>query len=204
MNSTALWYASQATGIVALVLFTLVMLLGTGVAGHGRLPGLPRFGLVALHRSISLLALAFLAVHIGTAVLDTYVDIPVAAVFVPFASTYQSLWIALGAVALDLMLALLVSSLLRARMNPRAWRAVHWLAYACWPLAIAHTAGIGAGRGSAVDGWELWLTLACVAAVAAGLAWRIAVGLGRRARRSPAEVFHTSRGTSGTRSGVRV
>jgi predicted ferric reductase len=198
VNSTALWYASQATGIISLLLFTLVMLLGIGVAGHGRLPGLPRFGVLALHRSLSLLALAFLAVHIGTAVLDSYVHISVAAVFVPFASSYQPLWIGLGTVAIDLMLALIVSSLLRARMNPRAWRAVHCLAYACWPVAVGHTAGIGAGRGSAVGGWELWLTLGCVAAVAAGLAWRIAAGRGRRARSTPAQVLHT------TRSGARV
>lgn len=197
MNSTALWYASQATGVVSLLLFTLVMLLGTGVAGRGRLPGLPRFGVVALHRSLSLLSLVFLAAHIGTAVLDSYVDISVVSVFVPFLSAYQSLWIGLGTVAVDLMLALVVSSLLRARMNPRAWRAVHWLAYACWPVAVAHTIGIGAGSGAMQDGWELWLTLGCVAAVAAGAVWRFAARRGR-ARHTPAQVYHT------TRSGVRA
>jgi DMSO/TMAO reductase YedYZ heme-binding membrane subunit len=114
------------------------------------------------------------------------------------------LWIGLGTVAIDLMLALVVSSLLRARMNPRAWRAVHWLAYACWPLALAHTAGIGAGRGSAVDGWELWLTLGCAVAVAAGLAGRLAAERRRRARRTPAQILRTTRSLHTTRSGVQV
>lgn len=205
MNATALWYASQATGVVSLLMFTLVMLLGAAVAGQGRLPGLPRFGVVALHRSISLLALAFLAVHIGTAVLDSYVHISVVSVFVPFASAYQPLWIGLGAVAIDLMLALTISSLLRARIDPRLWRAVHWTAYACWPLAIAHTIALGAGRGTAQDGWGLWLTLGCVAAVAAGAAWRFAAGRAR-ARRTPAQVFHTTRNGAfpTTRSGAKV
>jgi len=192
MNSTVLWYTSQATGIVSLVMFTLVMLLGVTVAGHGRLPGLPRFSVVALHRSISLLSMVFLAVHIVTAVLDTYVNISAVSAVVPFASSYEPLWIGLGAVAVDLMIALIISSLLRAKINPKVWRAIHWLAYACWPIAIAHTIGLGAGSGSLISGWGLWLTITCVLAVAAGVAWRIAVELGRRRRSTPAQVLHST------------
>ena len=192
MNSTVLWYTSQATGIVSLVMFTLVMLLGVTVAGHGRLPGLPRFSVVALHRSISLLAMVFLVVHIVTAVLDTYVDISAVSALIPFASAYQPLWIGLGAVAVDLMIALVVSSLLRAKINARVWRAIHWLAYACWPIAIAHTIGLGSGNGSAIDGWGLWLTIGCVLAVAAGVAWRVAVELRRRRQSTPAHILNTT------------
>ena len=197
MSSSVLWYASQATGIVSLVLYTIVMLLGITVAGQGTLPGLPKFSVVALHRSISLLSIVFLAVHIGTALLDSYVNISFVSTFVPFASAYEPLWIGLGAVAVDLMIALVATSLLRGRISPRFWRAVHWLAYAFWPVAIAHTIGLGAGEGKLISGWGLWLTLVCVLAVAAALVWRVVVRL-EQARRTPAQVLQT------TRSEVRV
>ena len=83
----------------------------------------------------------FLGVHIATIVLDTYTSIPLTAAFVPFASPYQRFWLALGAVALDLLIALVVTSLARGRARLTGWRLVHWCGYACWPLAVAHGAG---------------------------------------------------------------
>jgi sulfoxide reductase heme-binding subunit YedZ len=192
MNSAALWYLSQGTGVVSLVLYTAVMLLGVAVAGRGRVPGLPRFGVVALHRSISLLSLVFLALHIGTAILDGYVDISVLSTFVPFASAYDPAWIGLGAVAVDLTIALIVTSLLRDRVGPRLWRVVHRLAYALWPIAVAHSIGLGSGGGELMNGWQLWLTTACVLAVLGALARRISVERAR-SRRTPAQVLHTTR-----------
>ena len=82
-GTTAFWYASRATGVVALLLLTAVLVLGILVNRQGRLPGLPRFAVTSLHRNISLLAVAFIAVHVLTAVLDTYVNIPILASVVP-------------------------------------------------------------------------------------------------------------------------
>jgi hypothetical protein len=132
-QSTALWYASRATGVVCLVLLTVVVLLGILVNRQGRLPGLPRFAVTGLHRSISLLAVAFLAVHVITAVADKYVTIQLIAAVVPFTSSYLPFQMGLGAVALDLIAALIITSLLRARLGRRLWRGVHWLAYAALP-----------------------------------------------------------------------
>ncbi|MFD6998899.1 ferric reductase-like transmembrane domain-containing protein [Streptomyces mirabilis] len=109
-DSSLLWYANRATGAVSLVLFTVVVLLGIAVRLRGRLPGLPRFGTVQLHRALSLSAIVFLALHITAAVVDSYVGISLLDVLVPFASTYQPLWLGLGTVALDLMLAVLITS----------------------------------------------------------------------------------------------
>ena len=139
--NTAFWYASRATGIVALLLLTAVLVLGILVNRQGRLPGLPRFAVTDLHRNLSLLSVAFIAVHVLTAVLDTYVHIPLASAVIPFASGYERLWLALGAVSLDIMLAMIVTSLLRGRLNRVLWRAVHLLAYASWPVAFAHSIG---------------------------------------------------------------
>jgi sulfoxide reductase heme-binding subunit YedZ len=166
---TALWYASRATGVVCLLLMTAVVLLGVLVTRQGRLPGLPRFAVTGLHRNLSLLAVVFLAIHVVTAILDPFVTIGWAATVVPLASPYRPVWIGLGAVAFDLMAALVLTSLARARIGRRAWRAVHWLAYACWPLSLAHSVG---SSGDLQSGPLLWLSAACTAAVAAALAVR--------------------------------
>lgn len=190
MTSATLWYANRATGAVCLILFTVVVLLGIAVRLRGRLPGLPRFGTLTLHRTLSLSATAFLALHIGLAVLDTYVDISPTDVLVPFVSAYQPLWLGLGTVALDLILAVLITSLLRQRIGHRIWRALHWTAYAAWPVALIH--GIGIGTDTGTD-WMTWLTVSCVAAVAAAGGVRLARAA-RAARRTPAAVLRTAEG----------
>jgi methionine sulfoxide reductase heme-binding subunit len=169
-SSTALWYASRATGVVALVLLTVTVLLGIVVSRRGRLPGLPRFATTNLHRNMSLLAVAFIVVHVATAIADPYVTIGIAAAVIPFTSPYEPLWLGLGAISLDMIIALVVTSLARAWIGRRTWRAVHWLAYACWPIAVLH------GIGSSTDmrtGWLLALTVGCTAAVVAAASWRI-------------------------------
>jgi sulfoxide reductase heme-binding subunit YedZ len=170
-STTALWYASRSTGIICLVLMTAVMVLGALVNRQGRLPGLPKFAVTGLHRNLSLLSVAFLAIHVITAVADPFVTIGIAAVFVPLASPYRALWIGLGAVSLDLMVALVATSLARARIGRRTWRAVHWLAYLSWPVALVHSVGSSSDLQS---GPLLFLAIGCTAVVAAALAWRIA------------------------------
>jgi sulfoxide reductase heme-binding subunit YedZ len=178
-SSTALWYASRATGVVALVLLTAVMVLGIMVTRKRSLPGLPRFGTTSLHRNLSLLAAAFVTVHVLTAIADPFVTIGIAASVIPFTSPYETVWIGLGAVALDLMAALIVTSLLRARMGRRTWRAVHWLSYAIWPVALFHS--IWSSK-DFQHGWLLWLGIGCAAVVAAAAAWRAVTAQARPPR----------------------
>ncbi len=170
-STTALWYASRATGVVALGLLTAVMVLGITVQGRGRLPGLPRFGVTSLHRSLSLLAVVFVAVHVITAIADPYVTIGIAAAVIPFTSPYETFWLGVGAVGLDLMIALIATSLVRVRLGRRSWRAVHWLAYATWPVAFAH--GIGAATDMR-SGLLLAFAAGCALAVVTAAGWRIA------------------------------
>src|SRR5258708_2394633 len=134
-SSTALWYSSRATGVVCLVLLTAVVVLGIVVNRQGRPPRLPRFAGLGLHRYLSLLAVGFLVVHVLTAVADPFVSIRLAATIIPFASAYKPLWLGLGAVSLDLMAAIIVTSLLRRRIGRPPRRAVHWLAYRARPVA---------------------------------------------------------------------
>jgi methionine sulfoxide reductase heme-binding subunit len=173
-SSTVLWYISRSTGVICLLLFTAVILLGLLVSRQGKLPGLPKFGAVHLHRYLSLLAVSFITIHVLTAVADSFVNISLISAIVPFASQYQPFWLGLGAVALDLMIAVIVTSLIRSRIGRRTWRLVHWLAYACWPIALAHSIGSGP---DVRYGPLLWLTVACTATVAVAIAVRTAAAL---------------------------
>ncbi len=170
-QSTALWYASRATGVVSLLLLSLVMIIGVLVNRQGRLPGLPAFAVTGLHRSLSLLSVVFIAVHVLTAVIDPYVSIRAIAVLIPFTSSYMPFWLGLGAVALDFMLALIITSLARSRVPRRIWRGVHWLAYAAWPVAFVH--GIGASPDLRSGGLRA-LAIGSALAVGAAVVWRLA------------------------------
>ena len=168
---SALWYATRGTGAMALLLLTASVLLGIGEARAWRPAGTPRFAIAAMHRTVSLLAVALLAVHIGTTLLDPFPPIGVVNAIVPFQTDYRPLWLGLGTIASDLLLAVALTSLVRRRLGYRAWRGLHWLAYACWPVALVH--GIGAGSDTRST-WMLALTVACVMAVLVALAVRLA------------------------------
>jgi DMSO/TMAO reductase YedYZ heme-binding membrane subunit len=186
VNSTALWYATRASGLVALVLLTVTMVLGLTTTTRARTRNWPGFAQQEMHRRVSILSVVFLGIHVLTSVLDTYVNISWVSIVVPFTSHYSSLWVGVGAVALDLMLAVSVTSLLRSRMRPGTWRAVHWLAYLSWPIALAHTFGMGTDSS---ESWVIALGVACTLAVAAALAWRVgAAGRQWEARRAHASV----------------
>jgi DMSO/TMAO reductase YedYZ heme-binding membrane subunit len=174
---TALWYATRGTGVVALLLLTGTVLLGLLGPLRTASPRWPRFVVGGLHRNLSLLAVAFVGVHVATSVLDTYAGIGWWDAIVPFGSVYRPFWLGLGAVAFDLLLAVVVTSLLRGRLRYRWWRAVHLLSYACWPLAIVHAWGTGTDAGG---GWVLALTIGCLAAVAALAVTRAVVAPKRR------------------------
>jgi predicted ferric reductase len=171
-SSTALWYASRATGVVALLLMTAVVLLGLMVTRQGRLPGLPRFAVTGLHRNLSLIAVVFVGLHVLTAVADSYVNIPLTAVVVPLASPYERLWIGLGAVSLDITIAVIVTSLLRRHLSRGLWRAVHLLAYLSWPVAWLHS--ITSDTRDMLHGWQFPMTVACGLLVVAAVGWRLA------------------------------
>ena len=167
----ALWYASRGTGLVCLLLLSTSVVLGLLGAGRFSSAAWPRFVLAALHRNVSLLIVVFLLVHIATAVIDPYAGIGWLATVVPFVSSYQPVWLGLGAVAFDLLLALIVTSLLRTRISLQAWRVVHLSAYACWPLAVVH--GFAIGGVDRTRPWVLALDAISVLAVVVALGYRL-------------------------------
>ena len=173
MSSIDLWYTTRATGLVALVLLSATVVLGILTAGRAR-SALPAFARAEVHRRASVLAVVFLAVHVLTAVIDTYVNIGWLAIVVPFTSSYHTFWLALGTIGADLLLAVAISSALRRHIPARTWRALHWLAYLSWPVAVSHALGMGTDRKLT---WALGLLAVCVASVVAAATWRVAGAL---------------------------
>jgi methionine sulfoxide reductase heme-binding subunit len=177
LHGPGLWYATRAAGLVALVLLTATTALGLLTAGRMSTRRWPRFLVAGLHRNISLLALMFLALHIGTTVVDTYTSIGLQDVLVPFLSGYHRFWLGLGAIASDLLIAISVTSALRSHIGVRLWRAVHWCGYLCWPIALAHGLGIGT---DASRSWVFYLAIGCGCVVAAAMIARTVALLPRR------------------------
>jgi predicted ferric reductase len=176
----ALWYAARGSGLVVLVVLTTTTVLGVLTTGRVAGPAWPRFVLAALHGNLALLGCVFLVVHIGSSVIDPYAGIGWLDAVAPFGSRYRPVWLGLGAVALDLLLAVMISSLLRPRIGYPVWRAVHWLAYLCWPVAVAHGLGIGTDTRS----WPaLAITGGCVSAVLLAAGYRLWLASPIRCRR---------------------
>ena len=180
-ETQGIWFLNRATGLVLLALFTLSLVLGV-LASSRRLPSWwPIFLGNELHRKISVFSMIFLGMHIVTAVADSFVDIDVVDVFVPFLTPYRPFWMALGTLATDLLIAVLVTTALRSRMSERAWRVVHALSYLMWPLALMHGLGIGTDTHSLA---VLALNAVCVGLVVAAVVWRLvtadALGVGPR------------------------
>ena len=141
MTSQWLWYTTRGAGVISLVLLSAVVCLGLLTRLRVRGEGWPGFLTAAVHQDLALVALFFLGLHIVTAVVDPFTSLGIVAAIVPFGSSYRTVWLGLGTLSFELGLAVGLTSLARRVIGARLWRAVHWLAYACWPLAVFHAVG---------------------------------------------------------------
>lgn len=170
LSNPAVWYLMRGTGVVSLILFTGVVVLGIATTMRFRPGSLPRFVTLGLHRSVSLLAVVFLGIHIATALADSYAKVGIAQVLVPLPSAKYGIFLGLGALSLDLIAALVVTSLVRHHLSRSAWKAIHWLAYASWPIAFFHAVGIGTDKAS---GWFVDVSVACASVIVVAVFWRL-------------------------------
>jgi predicted ferric reductase len=170
VNDTILWYATRGAGVVSLVLLTGVVVLGIVSVMRWQTASWPRFLTTGFHRNLALTTLIFLAIHILTAVVDPFTALGFEAAIVPFSSPYRRFWLGLGVVGIYLLLAIMLTSLLRPLFGPRVWRIVHWLAYAMWPVALIHSIGTGTDPRFA---WMLAIEAICVASIIAAVTWRL-------------------------------
>jgi methionine sulfoxide reductase heme-binding subunit len=161
------WYLIRATGVVTLLLLTTAFALGIATSSRWKPAGSRMHVTTTIHRNASLLAVVFLALHVLTSLVDPDAQVGVVASVVPFGS---SLSLAVGVLSLDLLAAIVLTSLGRRRLGYHAWRLVHWSAYAAWPLAVGH----GLGMGTDVRTWWLQaVTVGCLAAMGGALTYRL-------------------------------
>ncbi|MHC1562748.1 ferric reductase-like transmembrane domain-containing protein [Actinomycetospora sp. C-140] len=206
-----LWNVSRALGLVALLLMGVVLALGAlHNTSLSRLAGqaLPRFVLVALHRNLALITVVFVALHVVTVLISPYLPLRWFDVLVPGTALYNPVPAALGAVALDLLLAVVISSSLRRYLSKRAWLVVHWTSYVCFPVAIAHAVANASFRGG--TWWTLLVPVLALGLVVWALLYRrtarrrAALPLAERGRTDPAEAQRAADHATGSQPVVRV
>lgn len=167
---SALWDLGRGTGVVALVMFTLSLVLGIVARSGRRVPGLGRFGTSDLHRTAALTGTGLVALHLSSLLFDPYAQLKAVDFVLPFLASYRPLWLGLGTLAVDTLLVVTVVSLLRHRVGPRLFRVVHWATYLLWPTALLHALGSGSDARTA---WFRWLAVGCITAVVTAVGWRL-------------------------------
>jgi NADH:ubiquinone oxidoreductase subunit F (NADH-binding)/DMSO/TMAO reductase YedYZ heme-binding membrane subunit len=176
-NVNILWYSTRGSAIVSQILFTAVTVLGILTAVRWQTRSWPRFMSEGLHRTLALTSLFFLAFHVVTSAIDPFTALGWESVVLPFAVDYKRIGLGLGSVALYLLAAITITSLIRDRIGLRTWRVVHWLSYAFWPVAMIHGIGTGSDTNSL---WMYAINVACIAAVGAAVVWRVFDAASRR------------------------
>jgi len=169
-----MWLVSRGSGLVLLVLFTAVFVLGVSTRLGSAPKAVQRFAVAELHRTLALFAVALLILHVVTAILDPYVSIGWWATVLPFTAHYRPLALGLGTLAVDLGAAVLITSLARRHIGHRLWRGVHWLAYLSWPFAFMHSLSAGGDTGV---WWVAALVWGSASAVGVAVAARVLAAL---------------------------
>lgn len=177
--SEALWALGRGTGIVALVMFTITLVLGIVTRSGREFAGLGRFGLNEVHRTAALSGVALIVAHVVSLLFDPYAQLKVVDFLVPFLGAYRPFWLGLGTLAVDVLLVVTVVSLLRNKVGPVVFKAVHWLTYLLWPVALLHSLGTGTNAGSV---WMDAIVAVCSVSVAGAVGWRLLPSYAERGR----------------------
>jgi len=137
------WLVSRASGVVALVLISLSVLLGLAMAaGALRRKGLKR-NIARVHEHLAVTALIAVGVHGLSLLGDGWLRPGLREIAVPFAISYRPLFTGLGIIAGYLAVLVGPSFYLRRRLGSARWRKLHRLSLLVWFLAAIHTVGAG-------------------------------------------------------------
>jgi len=119
----------------------------------------------SLHEYTTVLWIPLAVLHVGALLLDTTARIGLLDVVVPFHSSYGTLGIGLGALSLDVLVAVTVAALLRRRMNRVAWTWLHRLAYVAFALIFVHAVLTGTDFSDPLVSALTWAAAAALAAL---------------------------------------
>jgi len=152
VGSHVWWYTARASGIVAWALVTASVLWGLALAS--RLVRRPKPAWVLdVHRFLGGASVLFVAVHLVALTLDPYVGFGPADLFVPLASVWKPDAVAWGIVAMYLLLAVELTSLLMKHLPRKLWRAVHLTSFLVFAGVSVHAVEAGTDVGDAVMQW---------------------------------------------------
>lgn len=184
MNPQFWWFLTRASGIVAWLMLTASVIWGivlsTKAFPESRRPA----WLLDLHRWLGGLTVSFVVIHLAALVTDSYVHFDLVDLLVPFASSWKPLAVALGVVAMWLLVAVEATSLAMRRLPRRVWRWIHFSSYAVFLLASLHAAFAGSDRSA-------WLYQVTAAASIVAVAWATVYRLTHR--RPPPRTPRTER-----------
>jgi sulfoxide reductase heme-binding subunit YedZ len=165
------WYAARAGGIAAYILLTLNVSIGLLMTGKKAMKHWPRFALEDVHRFTGILTGTFVVLHIVTIAIDAYLPFSLVSLAIPFVASYRPIWVGLGIVAAEMLLALAFTNHYRAtKLGYRTWRRWHYVNFAVWTAATFHSIGSGTDRSTT---WLLTVDAVAVGAVCALTAWRV-------------------------------
>jgi methionine sulfoxide reductase heme-binding subunit len=171
--SPTVWYFARASGVVAYLLLSASVIAGTLMSARGRLVW-PRFAVEELHRFLTILTGVFIVIHGGSLLLDRVVPISLAQELVPFSSPYRPFAVGLGVTAAELMAAVGLTNMVRARLPRHVWRRAHYLTIAVWAFASLHGVLAGSDRG---DPWFAGVVASAACAVLFAFALRARTAL---------------------------
>ncbi|MGA8682268.1 MAG: ferric reductase-like transmembrane domain-containing protein, partial [Acidimicrobiales bacterium] len=146
MHSKLIWYTARASGLVTWGLLAASVLWGLALSSRLLRRRLHQAWLLDLHRFLAGAAVVFLAIHVTSIVLDTYVHFGIIEVLVPFTGTWHPDAVAWGVAGLYLLLALQVTSIFRARLPKKIWRSTHYLSFPLFAVATVHGLTAGTDR----------------------------------------------------------
>jgi predicted ferric reductase len=146
------WYAARSSGLVGWVLLTASVLWGLFLSTKAKVAGRrPRPAwTLDLHRYLGGLGTVFTGVHVAAVVADSYLHFGLAAVLVPFASSWRPAATAWGVVAMYLLAAVELTSLARKHLSRRVWRATHLASFPLFLFATIHAIASGTDARSMV------------------------------------------------------
>jgi predicted ferric reductase len=176
LGVTLTWLLSRSAGVVAWALVVAsctwgVLLATRALARRGVRRPSPAW-IFSIHRYLGALAVVFTAIHVLAILFDPFVSFSVVDVLVPFSASWEPLAIAIGIVAMYLLLAIEITSLLRDRMPVRVWRSIHVLAYALLALTTVHALMAGTDAKALVP-TAAGVVISCAVVFGCGIAWGV-------------------------------
>jgi methionine sulfoxide reductase heme-binding subunit len=184
------WFASQALGIVAILVLGISVSLGLAMSSRIiRRPGL-RARLKHFHEASTLVMLGLIASHAGLLLFDAYLRPGLAGITLPFALSYRPGFTGMGIIAGWLAAILGLSFYARRWIGVKTWRSMHRFTIVVYLLALGHVVGAGThGR----SWWMLAMLGALTAPVVFAFTYRMLPSTPRRSREASGRPVLTQR-----------